>query len=169
MQDDTEQFEDDEWLGPSRGQLKREQQEIESFGRELVNLSSANFAKFLVSEQLVSAVEEARRLNRSALNRQLRYIRRLLNEEDIDGIRQKLAEIKAMSEKDNVFFHRLESWRDALVSGDMSVIDTIAEQYPNLDRQHIRQLSRNAQKDLKLNKPPKNQRIIFQYLKSLSD
>ena len=41
------------------------------------------------------------------------------------------------------------------------------EECPDADRQHIRQLVRNAQKESQAGKPPKSSRLLYQYLKGL--
>ena len=43
----------------------------------------------------------------------------------------------------------------------------ITRQWPATDLQHLRQLRRNALREQENNKPPKNYRAIFQYLKEL--
>ena len=57
---------------------------------------------------------------------------------------------------------------DALVEGDETVLEEIISNYPGVDRQHLRQLVRNAAKEQQANKPPKSSRQLFQYLKSLT-
>lgn len=62
--------------------------------------------------------------------------------------------------------HKLELIRDELIEQGDSAINPLVDEYPTLDRQHLRNLIRAAQKEKQANKPPKNYREIFQYLKS---
>ncbi len=48
-------------------------------------------------------------------------------------------------------------------------IDDVMEQYPDADRQRLRQLARQAAKEKKSGKPAKAYREIFQILKALSE
>ena len=58
-----------------------------------------------------------------------------------------------------------EHWRNRLLDeGDKGVFELL-EVASNLDRQHLRQLVRNAIKEKELDKPPKNQRELFRYLR----
>ena len=49
------------------------------------------------------------------------------------------------------------------------VIPSIPDLYPAADRQQLRSLVRNAQKEKAANKPPKAYRQIFQYLRELAE
>ena len=40
----------------------------------------------------------------------------------------------------------------------------LTDKFDNFDRQHVRQLIRNAKKGQELNKPPKSARLLFKYL-----
>ncbi len=48
-------------------------------------------------------------------------------------------------------------------------MDEVIELYPTADRQQLRSLIRNAQKEKATNKPPKSARQIFQYLRELAE
>ena len=63
--------------------------------------------------------------------------------------------------------HQLETWRDDLIAGKTGVIDELCQRSPAADRQHLRQLARNAQKEQEQAKPPKSARVLFRYLREL--
>lgn len=64
--------------------------------------------------------------------------------------------------------HRLEATRDRLlVDPDNAMSDLIAK-YPNVDRQHLRSLVRQAKIEKDGNKPPRAYREIYQLLKDLA-
>jgi ribosome-associated protein len=159
--------EDDIDYGPSKSELKREQQAIEELGRIIVSLTDAQIEKLALAPTCHEAVLTAQKLQRSALNRQLKHIRKLLAGEKLDQIRQKIDAIKDNSHQEKRLLHKLEGWRDALLADDKTILDTIATEHPDVDRQHINQLIRNAKKEQKFNKPPKSYRLIFSYLRDL--
>ena len=66
-------------------------------------------------------------------------------------------------------FHKLEALRDRPVEEGDDVIPSIPDLYPAADRQQLRSLVRNAQKEKAANKPPKAYRQIFQYLRELAE
>jgi ribosome-associated protein len=65
-------------------------------------------------------------------------------------------------------FQRLEQWRDRLLTGDEEVLNELASHFPQADRQHLRQLVRNAAREREQHKPPKSARALFQYLSELN-
>ncbi len=66
-------------------------------------------------------------------------------------------------------FHKLEVLRDRLIEQGDGAMDEVIELYPTADRQQLRSLIRNAQKEKATNKPPKSARQIFQYLRELAE
>ena len=64
--------------------------------------------------------------------------------------------------------HRIEALRDALLGdhGDDAMTELLAA-HPEADRQHLRQLVRNAHEERKRNKPPRAFRELFRELKAL--
>jgi len=63
----------------------------------------------------------------------------------------------------------LENWRDKLLSGDNQEQQNYLQAHPNADRQQLRQLVRNALKEIELNKPPKSSRGLFRYLREVDE
>ena len=59
--------------------------------------------------------------------------------------------------------------RDELLSGDERQLSSFVERYPDCDRTHVRLLVRNARKELELDKPPRSARLLYRYLRRLSD
>ncbi len=159
----------DEEQPKSKSAVKREMTALQKLGEELVNLSPAKLAKIPMPEQLQEAVMLARRLkNREGKRRQLQYIGKIMRVIDSDAIQQALDSFHHESLAFRQHFHRLENWRDRLMSeGDRAMEDLLVE-IPELDRQHLRQLIRQAQKEASQNKPPAASRKLFQYLRDNS-
>ena len=75
--------------------------------------------------------------------------------------------LNAKQRQSNQAFHAIEVARDELLQQGDDAIQGLLDQYPDLDRQRLRQLVRQAKKQAEQNKPPKASREIFQYLKSV--
>ena len=54
------------------------------------------------------------------------------------------------------------------MNGKDGVMDCVLNKLPGVDRQHIRQLVRNAVKEKDKEQPPKASRALFRYLKELT-
>ncbi len=159
-------YDDEEEILISKSQLKRESHALTDLGKELVELAPSKLKKVPLSDNLEEAITLARRLKSgSGRKRQLQYIGKLLRSTDAEPIIAAMDALKLEHAHENVRLHKLEQWRDRLlVEGDSALAELLAE-HPNTDRQHLRQLLRNAQKEQKLNKPPKSARELFKYLR----
>lgn len=151
----------------SKSQLKREMLALRQLGTKLVALSSTKLDQISLSEKLKEAILQAKTFRRSALSRQLKYIGGLILDEDHEKIQKQLIDIGRPHHQQVDAFHEVESWRDALLSGDEALLNELLQSFDNVDRQHLRQLIRNANNEKQLDKPPKSSRALFRYLSAL--
>lgn len=152
----------------SKSQVKRELHALQDLGKLLVELPVKQLQQIPLSDTLRQAVLEAKTYSRRALQRQLKYIGRLLPQEDVDAIRRALDSVRQPHREQVRAFHQTEHWRDLLIAGDEALVNELVDLL-NADRQHLRQLVRNAQKEQAQNKPPRSARILFQYLTEIKN
>jgi|TARA_R110000822_G_scaffold187752_19_gene326856 ribosome-associated protein len=149
----------------SKSALKREMTALQKIGEELVDLPSAKLAKIPMPEILEDAIMLARRLkNREGKRRQLQYIGKIMRTIDHEAIKERLNSFDQQSKSFRQQFHRLEQWRDQLIADGDQALDELLNESPKLDRQHLRQLIRQAHKETSQNKSPAASRKIFKYL-----
>ncbi len=148
----------------SKSQIKREMHELQALGKQLVELSPKQLVDIPLSEKVRDAIVSARTLKHGAIRRQLQYIGSLMPKEDVASIRTMLHKLQQPHKDDVKAFHQLEQWRDQLLLGDQDLLNELASKFVNFDRQHVRQLIRNAKKEQEKNKPPKSARLLFKYL-----
>lgn len=161
LDDDNE---DDEIEYVSRGELKREMQAIQDLGRELTAVSGKVLAEWPLAPRTLDALLEGKRLVPRALSRHLRFVAKLLVDEDVDGLRERLTSLHRPHQLGVAAFHRAEQWRDRLLAGDDSALQEILQRHPAADTQRLRQLTRNARKEVEQNKAPKNARELFRLI-----
>ncbi|GHA15398.1 UPF0307 protein [Arenicella chitinivorans] len=149
---------------PNKTQIKREIKVLNELGQELIKMPESALKKVPLSDAMRQAVKDGKRFQRGALQRQLRRIATLMQEEDVEAIQLELARQKQPSKQQTAELHQLEQWRDRLIAGDEGLLTDLIDQFPVIDRQHIRQLVRNAANEQKRNKPPKSARLLFKYL-----
>jgi len=154
---------------PNKTQLKRDMKANHDLGRDLVELANSRLDEVTLSDRMLEAVTLAKKLKKAALQRQLRYISGIMPEEDTDLIRLQLKKIALPLQQETEAFHEIEQWRDRLIAGDNDLINELLNQFQQAERQYLNQLIRNANKEIKLNKPPKSSRLLFKYLKELSE
>lgn len=158
----------DEEEGKSKSQVKREMHELQKLGEELVALSAAARAKVPLDDELKDALQLADKLGnkREALRRHIQFIGRLMRTRDLEPIEQALAILRNTNQAATRQFHKVEHWRDKLLSDSDALTEFIAA-YPDVDVQQLRQLIRNAKKEQEKQQPPKYFRELFQLIKPL--
>ena len=167
MHDDDK---DDEIEIISKSQIKREFQALQDLGKQLVELSDSQLAKLPLGEKLLVAIEESRGIRQHiARKRHLKHIGKLLREEDEAAIRSGLDMLLNQDKAATARFHRMEQWRDRLIGEGDGVLAEFIDEYPAADRQQLRQLIRNAQKEAAGNKPPKSSRQLFKLIRELME
>ena len=163
---DEDEFQDQK----SKSQLKREMNALQDLGELLIKFPATKLKKIPLPDDVRAAIEEAQRIKaHGALRRQRQYIGRLMREIDAEPIRQA---VEALLEHGNLSaqkFHRLERWRDRLIDEGETAFGEFLSEYPAADRQQLRQLIRNAQKEKSAEKPPKAYRDLFRLLRELSE
>ncbi|MEQ4586333.1 MAG: ribosome biogenesis factor YjgA, partial [Pantoea agglomerans] len=166
---DNDEEEDEEIIWVSKSEIKRDAEELKRLGAELVDLGKNSLDKIPLDERLRTEVELAQRIKKEGRRRQLQLIGKLLRSIDVEPIRVALDKLNNRHNQQVALFHKLEMLRDRLIEqGDEAMGDVIAL-YPDADRQQLRSMIRNAQKEKAGSKPPKSARQIFQYLRELAE
>ncbi|WP_276904566.1 ribosome biogenesis factor YjgA [Frischella perrara] len=158
---------EEEIIYVSKSEIKRDAEALKKLGVELVQLSKNELSKIPLDEDMIYAIELAQKIKKEGYRRQIQYIGKLLRNRDIDPISQALDKLKNRHNQQNAILHKLEKLRDDLI--DTGDAEPIIAWNPQADRQQLRQLARTAKKERDTNKPPKSARLIFQYLKDLSE
>ena len=166
---DNHEEEDEEIIWVSKSEIKRDAEELKRLGAELVDLGKNALDKIPLDERLRAEIELAQRIKKEGRRRQLQLIGKIMRSMDVEPIRQALDKLKNRHNQQVALFHKLEALRDRMIEqGDDAMTDVIAL-YPHADRQQLRSMIRNAQKEKAANKPPKSARLIFQYLRELAE
>ncbi len=159
-----------EYDGPSRSQVKRDMLALQKLGERICELSQSDFKRLPLSDTMVDAVAEMRRISsNTARRRHLRRLGKLLREEQLEIIHAFFDESDNQHQNSTQHFHALEQWRDRLIKEGDAAISTFMQEYPEADRQQLRQLVRKAQKEVAEEKPPAASRKLFKVLRTAAE
>lgn len=154
----------------SKSQLKRDSQKLQTLGRQLVDMPEKNLQKFALEESLHIAIYEARRLkSREAKRRQIQYIGKLMRTADLDAIELTMDRLNHQSRTYRQQFANIEHWRQRIVDEGAPAIEALIEIYPDADRQQLRNLQRQADREQQQGKSPVASRKLFKYLRQLAN
>jgi ribosome-associated protein len=160
-----------DYLGPSRSEQRRAALDVLALAQQLSGLSASQLAKLPIPEDLLPHIRETQRItSHVAHKRQLAFLAKQMRREDdatLDAIRDALDAGGEAGRRETALLHRVEGWRDRLLAdGDIALADLLVE-HPDADRQHLRQLVRNAVEERTRNKPPHAAREMFRALREL--
>ena len=166
---DDDEAPDEGQLRPSRSQRRREALDVLHVAERLGTLSEAELARVPLDEDLRDEVRRTRAITAQiARKRQNQFLAkqlRKLDEESLEAIRHVLAQDKSEAHRAAAALHRLEGWRERLLDGGDEALTAFIAEYPAADRQHLRQLIRNALAERRAGKPPHAQRELFRELR----
>lgn len=152
----------------SKSEIKREMHRLQDFGQKIVEMSKHQRSRLPLTDELKDAMVLADKIlnKHEALRRHIRHIAKILSETDLEPIYQALDVMANKHQQESVKHTKLESLRDELISGSNETIESLLTENPEMDRQKLRQVIRQAAKEVKAEKPAKYCKELLSYLKS---
>ncbi|MBS0383036.1 MAG: DUF615 domain-containing protein [Proteobacteria bacterium] len=157
---------------PSRSARRREALDVLTFAKQLSELPPARLAKLELPDDIREEVAEVQRTpSHVAHKRQLAHLAKLMrahDEEDFAVARAALANDKATGAREAAALHHLETLREDLLgeNGD-AALTTFITAHPDVDRQQLHTLVRQARMEREKGKPPRASRELFRILRDL--
>ncbi len=165
----------------SRSEKKRRAKSFEQLTLELIQLRGAEISALPVDDFLKKEIKDAAGLKAGARKRQIKYISKQLRAMDSAPLLTFLTERKGSRLQQTQVFHRLEHWRDEIISAAIKalqdaqqedrptdegwstkLLDDLSEELPGLNRQAVSKAAiRYA-----VNRKPSHQREVFRLLKA---
>ena len=140
---------DDEIEEVSKTQIKREMDELQALGKKLLALSEKQLAKIPLNDALHAAIDESKRIKKNeAVRRHLQYIGKLMRDADAEAIREAIDLQDPSSDAHARLHMQLEKWRDRLMADGKTAMTEFMGEFPEVDRQRLRQLVSNGAKEL---------------------
>jgi ribosome-associated protein len=153
---------------PNKTQIKKDMAVLFALSEEMSELSAMQLKCLELPENIHKAVVEVSGMpHKGARKRLLKFVTGQLHKIDVEPILEKLARMKNKSAHAVREHHIAERWRDKLIAERSNALTELLDQQPQADRQQLRQLLRNAQKEVEAGKPPKSSRLLYRYLKDL--
>lgn len=146
MTDDAEDGHTDD--RPSKSERKRRSDDLQTLGEALIELSDSELEALPLPEQLRDAVLLARRITaHGGLYRQKQYIGKLMRKIDAEPIRAALSARRDSERVEAIRFHRIEQWRERLLSEGAEAIAQLEAEFPQVDAAAISKLTERARKE----------------------
>jgi ribosome-associated protein len=157
---------------PSRSQLRREALDVLKLAHTLVELSDAQLKTVPLADDLREEVRRARAVKQQiARKRQSQFVAkqlRKLDADELEAIRAALEHDRDLARRETASLHQLEAWRERLIGEGDEALNEFIVQFPQADRQQLRQLARQARGERDQNKPLHAYRELFRILRELA-
>ena len=141
----------------SKTKKKKQASDLQKLGEELSMLSIRELELLGLDPDLFKALVEAASITSNvAARRHRQYIGSLMRQVDPDPILERLEQIKtapvglyvSKSDADDPTAQACKDLLDKLMAWDTNAIESVLAKDPGTDRQHLRQLIRNANKEM---------------------
>lgn len=151
---------------PSKSERKRQSDELQRLGEELIDLPQAVFDALPLPDELRDAVLLARRITKhGGLYRQRQYIGKLMRKIDAEPIRAALALRRDRGRADALQFRRAEQWRDRLIAEGEPALARFLAEHPQAPRTELTTLIARAQQERREQRPPAAARDLFRHVR----
>jgi ribosome-associated protein len=151
---------------PSKSARKRAAQDLQRLGVELADLKEAELAGLPLEDDLRAALGAYRALtSHGARLRQRQYIGKLMRRADASAIRAALEARARTHDEQARRFHRIEAWRDRLLSEGAPAIQALLATQPTFDRAELERLIDAARREADSRDPPRAARALFALLR----
>jgi ribosome-associated protein len=153
---------------PSKTRLKQASHALQDLGEAVVTLPDERLKGLAISERLLDAIRQYKKTKtHEGRRRQMQYIGKLMRIDEVEPIRQAVADLQLGRAQDSLALHQAERWRAELIADDAAATRWISAQ-PETDVQQLRSLVRAARKDAALEPDKRNGRAyreLFQFIK----
>jgi ribosome-associated protein len=105
-----------------------------------------------------------------AHKRQLQFLAKQMrreSDETLEAIRDAMDVGGESARRETAILHNVEAWRARLLENGDAALGELLSEHPTADRQHLRQLVRNAGEERLKNKPLHAYRELFRELREL--
>lgn len=168
-----EEDEEIEIIYVSKSEIKRDAEELKKLGLEIVNMTKNQRAKLPLDEEFLDALATADKITSrktEGFRRQLQFIGKLLRSRDEEAIRKAMDEAVNANKSAERALQQLEKLREELLGENGNAkINELTGQYPDIERQKLRQLVKKTQQQQKKqpDQPSPAYKELFQYLKEV--
>ena len=138
----------------SKTQLKNEAHELQALGLSLTKLNIQQQQKLPLSEEIYDALRLAEKIKNKheAFRRHIHFIGKMMRDTNHQEIQAALDAMFNKHGEQDAMIKQYEELRTELLANGDSQIQLLVSENPQLDRQKLRQLIRQANKELRLQK-----------------
>lgn len=156
---------EDEIQHKSKTKKKKEAEELQRLGLELDELSVPQLERIQIPEKLRTALIEGKSITSNIAGKRYRqFIGALMRDVNPESIRLALVQAEEEVPVESEAGKEARMWIERLLTGDLDEMETLLGEFPGLERQRLRQLMQNINKEKPGAKTSKSRRALEQMI-----
>lgn len=159
--------------GPSRSQRRREALDVLDLAGKMMDAPDGMVARLPMAAELADVLAASRRIRQhGARKRQMQFLAkqlRRLDDGELEALRAVFEVDQTQVRRETARLHRLEALRERLLDGGDEALAELLADYPQADRNRLRQWQRQAIRERQQSSTPRAARELFRYLRELLD
>lgn len=160
---------DTDLLEVSKSQRKRDANELLDLAKQMISMPESRLKRLPLDQDLRDEVGFARSIRaHGARKRQLMTVGKMLRRRDTQELLDAVNNVDQKNRQETARLHHVEAWRDKLIAGSDQQLAELLEQNQGANVQILRQLIRNAKKEMQMNKPPAAARKLYKVLREMN-
>lgn len=157
--------------GPSRSQRRREALDVLDLAGKMMDAPDGMVARLPMTADLADVLAASRRIRQhGARKRQMQFLAkqlRRLDDGELEALRAVFEVDQTQVRRETARLHRLEALRERLLDGGDEALAELLADYPQADRNRLRQWQRQAARERQQTSTPRAARELFRYLREL--
>jgi len=142
IMNDFEEFETFEEGGPSKSERKREMDAVQELAIKLAGLPADELAQLPIPDELGKALSEYKRMkSHGAIVRQAQFLGKVMRKVNSEAI---IEAYDTLQLKQKCQLQQAEQWRLRLMEEDKAALTEFINEFPEVNRQKLRQLIKDA-------------------------
>ena len=152
----------------SKSQKKREADELQKIGIQLVTLREEQLDSLSLTPSLRQAIIDAKSIkSHGASRRQAQLIGKLMRSDDYERIVMEYEQLLSLASAQTAAFHDVETWRTRLMTEGKAALTAFVSQFEPDDIQSLRQLIKKAVDEQNKGVSMGAYKALFRYLRSV--
>ena len=157
-------------IRPNKSEQKRQLAVIQDLVVSLIEVPEKTQIELGLSDQIRNELKQARAMKAgSARKRLIKHLTKLCSQQEMAPVLEYFDKESLRQQQSNARFHALERWRDRLIETGDEAIQEFLEQYPNTDRQQLRQLVLGGKRERETGKPAGAGKKLFRLIREIAE
>lgn len=163
---DIDEQQDEEIIYVSKSELKRDMKELQEFSVKITKLNNKQRNLLPLNEEIRQALVIADKIRNKhdAFHRNIQFIAKQLYSDNFEEVKTVYDKITNKHAQELIKVTKLEKIREDLINGGNVIIEELLAENQGFERQRLRQLTRQAAKEVKAGKPGKSFKELYKYL-----